>query len=127
MSNLQICKINQRYLEDENRKIRRVQDVIPESRLAMYGNYEYNEEREKKYKQIETINEIEEYDNFENNQISQPWMYPEVEDHFTRLSEHICHIVFNNQLVSLKKNTKQFKFSRCFISLFSNFNFSIVL
>lgn len=86
-------------MEDENRKIRRVQDVIPESRLAMYGNYEYDEEQEKKYKTMENFCINEEHNNFEDNQISEPWMFPEVENHFTRLSEQICHVLFNNQLV----------------------------
>lgn len=85
-------------MEDENRKIRRVQDVIPRSRLAIYGNYEYDEEQEKKYIPMENFR-VDEQNSFGENQISEPWMFPEVEDHFTRLREQICHVLFNNQLV----------------------------
>lgn len=78
----------------------RVRDVIPSSRLAQYGNYEYNEEREKMYNydvahdmpwafEIRHEKEKKKMSWYEEEDVSgsqvEPWMSRQVEECFVRL------------------------------------------
>ncbi|KAF5279664.1 hypothetical protein FQA39_LY18248 [Lamprigera yunnana] len=61
---------------------RTVRDVIPDSRLAQYSNYEYNEERESCY--VPTSRTFTFYYpcTYKRESIKEPWMLPEIEQFF---------------------------------------------
>ncbi|XP_076279107.1 uncharacterized protein LOC143208536 [Lasioglossum baleicum] len=85
---LQHCKVTEKYKENSNnRRRRRVHDVIPESRLAAYGNYEYNEERESLYKPHDNATNIPNT-NFCWTDVTEPWMLPDVEKLFAWLTSN---------------------------------------
>ena len=96
---LQICKLSVQYTENGNSQIKRVRDVIPGSRLALYGNFEYDEEREKSYKPMENFR-VEPNVAAQRVGVPEPWMLQEVEEHFTRLSGQISAPTHDEQSVS---------------------------
>ncbi|KAF7415032.1 hypothetical protein HZH68_003521 [Vespula germanica] len=83
---IQSCKLIEKYKDKDGTCPKHVRDVIPESRLSKYGNYEYNEEREKIYRsENDDIRSINNTFHFYAKEITEPWMLPEVEEHFARL------------------------------------------
>ncbi|KAK2582129.1 hypothetical protein KPH14_004494 [Odynerus spinipes] len=81
---IQSCKLIEKYKNDDGFCPKRVRDVIPESRLSKYGNYEYNEEREKIYRPDDDVSSASTL-RFYAEEITEAWMLPEVEDYFARL------------------------------------------
>lgn len=62
-----------------------VRDVIPQSRLALYGNYPYDNDREAMYNREKSFRLPEERPVFRNEPDPEPWMLPEVEKKFIKL------------------------------------------
>lgn len=87
------------YSENGNSQIKRIRDVIPGSRLALYGNFEYDEEREKNYKPAENFR-VEHCAAAQRVGVPEPWMLQEVEEYFTRLSRRISAATHDEQSVS---------------------------
>lgn len=82
----QSCKLIEKYKDKDGTCPKHVRDVIPESRLSKYGNYEYNEERERIYRsENDDIRSINKTLHFYAKEITEPWMLPDVEEHFARL------------------------------------------
>lgn len=77
-------KINVKSKENNRKQVKHVRDVIPHSRLAEYGNYEYDEEREKMYNT--QISDCEATFSTNPELISEPWMLAEVEKLFLQLT-----------------------------------------
>lgn len=67
-------------------KVRNVKDCIPNSKLAKYGNYEYDESRELCY--ASSVSDVSFYYPciYKRNCIVEPWMLPEVEQVFIWLT-----------------------------------------
>lgn len=75
-----------KYRENGTYRTKSVRDVIPNSRLASYGNYEYNEDRESVYKSDDNSSPNFSLPNFCWTEVTEPWMLPEVEKHFAWLT-----------------------------------------
>ncbi|CAK9799786.1 hypothetical protein ANTPLA_LOCUS2105 [Anthophora plagiata] len=82
---IQNCKLIAKYKENGAYRTKRVRDVIPNSHLATYDNYEYNEELESMYKPDDNSTPVS-LPNFCWTEVTEPWMLPEVEKHFTWLT-----------------------------------------
>ncbi|CAL7946487.1 unnamed protein product [Xylocopa violacea] len=78
-------KLTAKYKGNGTYRTKRVRDVIPDSHLASYGNYEYNEERESMYKPDENSGPVPQ-PNFCWTEVTEPWMLPEVEKLFAWLT-----------------------------------------
>lgn len=72
----------------EKGKVVTVRDVIPQSRLALYGNYPYDNDREAMYNREKSFRCPEERPVFRNDPDPEPWMLPEVEREFGKLIRH---------------------------------------
>ncbi|XP_054010115.1 uncharacterized protein LOC128893289 [Hylaeus anthracinus] len=81
---IQNCKLTAKYKENGSYRPRRVRDVIPDSRLATYDDYEYNEEHEGPYRQHDNATSVPQ-PNFCWTEVTEPWMLPEVEERFAWL------------------------------------------
>ncbi|XP_034947659.1 uncharacterized protein [Chelonus insularis] len=81
----------------ENKTKRRVRDIIPDSLLAQYGNYEYDEDRESQYKFSDELSTIESTNSVSNKPES--WILDNIEDYFSQLfSETWVHLsVISNE------------------------------
>lgn len=87
--NIASAKWYQTYLKERERQrsqntafvARTVRDVIPQSRLATYGNFEYDEERESKYKMCVNVPYSVDvaYGNLCRDGVQEIWMSPVVE------------------------------------------------
>ncbi|XP_033178472.1 uncharacterized protein LOC100740186 [Bombus impatiens] len=83
---IQNYKLTAKYKENGTvHRTKSVRDVIPNSRLASYGNYEYNEDRENAYKSDDNSGPVS-LPNFCWTEVTEPWMLPEVEKHFAWLT-----------------------------------------
>ncbi|XP_043529098.1 uncharacterized protein LOC122538791 [Frieseomelitta varia] len=82
---IQNYKLTAKYRENGTYRTKSVRDVIPNSRLASYGNYEYNEDRESVYKSDDNSSPVS-LPNFCWTEVTEPWMLPEVEKHFAWLT-----------------------------------------
>ncbi|XP_060822308.1 uncharacterized protein LOC132910551 [Bombus pascuorum] len=83
---IQNYKLTAKYRENGTvHRTKSVRDVIPNSRLASYGNYEYNEDRENVYKSDDDSAPVS-LPNFCWTEVTEPWMLPEVEKHFAWLT-----------------------------------------
>ncbi|XP_034173356.1 uncharacterized protein LOC117601106 isoform X2 [Osmia lignaria lignaria] len=107
---IQYHKVSVKYKENVDYRAKRVRDVIPESRLAIYGNYEYNEEREATYKPEDGKGSTP-LRNFCWTEVSESWMLPDVEKYFSWLTSHrsrsnhellVCHINFYNNVYPIE-------------------------
>lgn len=104
-----------KYKENGSYQTKSVRDVIPNSRLASYGNYEYNEERENTYKTDDNEGPVS-LSNFCWTEVTEPWMLPEVEKHFAWLTsngprsnrELLGFTLKRNQIRSIRSNTRSF-------------------
>lgn len=91
---IQSFKIN-KYFDNVNdndeKSIKYVSDIIPNSKLSIYGNYEYNLSRERNYKKY---TQDENYKVFKNNDktSNEPWLYHEVEELFNKLTSKNLNI-----------------------------------
>lgn len=63
-------------------RARSVRDVIPNSRLATYANYEYDEARELSYASSASDTSFYYPCAYKREEIDEPWMLPEVEELF---------------------------------------------
>ncbi|XP_076391587.1 uncharacterized protein LOC105663958 isoform X1 [Megachile rotundata] len=82
-------KVAAKYKENVNRRAKRVRDVIPESRLASYGNYEYDEERENLYKSSTDDDATSApLPNFCWTEVTESWMLPDVQKYFGWLTSN---------------------------------------
>ncbi|XP_050585114.1 uncharacterized protein LOC126919674 [Bombus affinis] len=74
---IQNYKLTAKYKENGTvHRTKSVRDVIPNSRLASYGNYEYNEDRENLYKSDDNSAPVS-LPNFCWTEVTEPWMLPE--------------------------------------------------
>ncbi|CAG5080908.1 Protein of unknown function [Cotesia congregata] len=64
----------------------RVRDVIPDSLLAQYGNYEYNDARESLYKSSQETSIFHSVNLHSPDKPTEPWMLDEVEKCFVHLT-----------------------------------------
>ncbi|XP_076379643.1 uncharacterized protein LOC143259830 [Megalopta genalis] len=113
----QYCKVSERYKENGHHCRRRVRDVIPVSRLSIYGNYEYNEERESFYKPHGNTTSIPSA-NYCWTDVTEPWMLSDVEKLFAWLTSNSPET--NSELSSTIRATESDDLSRIgcgFISL----------
>ncbi|KAK4885693.1 hypothetical protein RN001_001964 [Aquatica leii] len=78
--------IVQDILHSDNSYPKTVRSVIPESRLAQYSNYEYNEERELLYAPHSRNMTFYCPCSYKKELIKEPWMLPEIEQAFIWLS-----------------------------------------
>ncbi|KAF5299554.1 hypothetical protein FQR65_LT09359 [Abscondita terminalis] len=76
----------QEALHSDRNYPRTVRDVIPESRLAQYGNYKYNEERELLYKPHSQSITIYCPCSYKREIMREPWMTPKIEQVFVYYS-----------------------------------------
>lgn len=77
--------LEEKFLDEISRP-RTVQDCIPQSRLAQYSNYEYNESRELSYAPNTTEVSFHYPCLYQKNSTNEPWMMPEVEQLFIWLA-----------------------------------------
>ncbi|EFN76854.1 hypothetical protein EAI_16502 [Harpegnathos saltator] len=77
------CEVTAKYEENGDYRPRLVRDVISESRLAKYGNYEYDERRERMYRPDDGKSSGG-LRHFRPEEATEPWMLPEVQEHFAR-------------------------------------------
>ncbi|KAL6266530.1 hypothetical protein P5V15_003377 [Pogonomyrmex californicus] len=75
-----------KYEEYGDYRPRLVRDVISESRLAKYGNYEYDEQHERMYRPDDGKSSGSVLCHFRSaTEAMEPWMLPEVQEHFARM------------------------------------------
>lgn len=65
-----------------------VRDVIPQSRLAQYGNFSYDNDREMIYNREKPGEKVDEERKIREQGRFEPWMLPEVENEFRRLTRN---------------------------------------
>lgn len=53
--------------------------------MCRYGDYKYDVERERMYK-FEEVQPVAQISKFHNDEVREPWMLEEVEEHFARLT-----------------------------------------
>ncbi|XP_012234840.2 uncharacterized protein [Linepithema humile] len=83
---IQSCEITAKYEKNSDYRPRLVRDVISESRLAKYGNYEYDEQHERMYRPDDGKSSGSGLCHFRPaTEAVEPWMLPEVQEHFARL------------------------------------------
>ncbi|XP_018354281.1 PREDICTED: uncharacterized protein LOC108755650 isoform X2 [Trachymyrmex septentrionalis] len=88
---IQSCEVIAKYEEYGDYRPRLVRDVISESRLAKYGNYEYDEQHERMYKPDDGKSSGSVPCHFRSaTETVEPWMLPEVQEHFARLISPSC-------------------------------------
>ncbi|XP_008551127.1 uncharacterized protein LOC103573715 [Microplitis demolitor] len=87
---------------------RRVRDVIPDSLLAQYGNYEYNEARENLYKSSQETSIFHCENLHSTSEPTEPWMLDDVEKIFT----HIMTKDENN-IKFAKNNNDDYYYDKC--------------
>ncbi|CAL1687876.1 unnamed protein product [Lasius platythorax] len=129
---IQSCEVIAKYQENSDYRPRLVRDVISESRLAKYGNYEYDEQYEGMYRPDDGKSSGSGPRHFRSTtEAVEPWMLPEVQEHFARLISPNCtrshrEPMFNMQssaIPILKCNTSVRKESEVVCSsLQSNWN-----
>lgn len=77
---------------DGNGKTVTVRDVIPQSKLALYGNYRYDNDRESVYSREQPRSTKREDRRsgriFSDGTETEPWMLPEVEREFEKLTRN---------------------------------------
>ncbi|KYN06150.1 hypothetical protein ALC62_02911 [Cyphomyrmex costatus] len=82
---IQSCEVTAKYEEYGDYRPRLVRDVISESRLAKYGNYEYDEQHERMYRPDDGKSSGSVPRHFRSaTEAVEPWMLPEVQEHFAR-------------------------------------------
>ncbi|XP_020293691.1 uncharacterized protein LOC109859646 isoform X2 [Pseudomyrmex gracilis] len=88
---IQSCEVIAKYKENSDYSPKLVRDVISESRLAKYGNYEYNEQHENMYKPDDDKLSGSRLCHFHSGaEATEPWMLSEVQKHFARLISPSC-------------------------------------
>ncbi|XP_011701174.1 PREDICTED: uncharacterized protein LOC105457921 isoform X2 [Wasmannia auropunctata] len=88
---IQSCEVTAKYEEYGDYRPRLVRDVISESRLAKYGNYEYDEQHERMYRPDDGKSSGSVPRHFRSaTEAVEPWMLPEVQEHFARLISPSC-------------------------------------
>ncbi|KYN09066.1 hypothetical protein ALC57_19034 [Trachymyrmex cornetzi] len=88
---IQSCEVTAKYEEYGDYRPRLVRDVISESRLAKYGNYEYDEQHERMYRPDDGKSSGSVPCHFRSaTEAVEPWMLPEVQEHFARLISSSC-------------------------------------
>ncbi|XP_011057893.1 PREDICTED: uncharacterized protein LOC105148088 [Acromyrmex echinatior] len=102
---IQSCEIIAKYEEYGDYRPRLVRDVISESRLAKYGNYEYDEQHERTYRPDDGKSSGSVPCHFRSaTEAVEPWMLPEVQEHFARHENSkynlLLRLDFNISLIS---------------------------
>ncbi|XP_025264722.1 uncharacterized protein LOC105251130 [Camponotus floridanus] len=99
---IQSCEVIAKYQENSDYRPRLVRDVISESRLAKYGNYEYDEQYEGMYRPDDGKSSDSGLRHFRSTmEAVEPWMLPEVQEHFARLISPNCTRSHREPLVRL--------------------------
>ncbi|KAF7988430.1 hypothetical protein HCN44_001003 [Aphidius gifuensis] len=94
---IQSFKINKYFDDnddDDEKSIKYVSDIIPNSKLSIYGNYKYNLFRESYYKKPtkDENNKINKIIKNNDKPSNEPWLYNEVEELFNKLTSKNLNI-----------------------------------
>ncbi|EZA48525.1 hypothetical protein X777_13673 [Ooceraea biroi] len=88
---IRTCEVIAKYEENDSSRPRLVRDVISESRLAKYGNYEYDEQYERMYRPDDGKSSDSGLWHIRSaTKRVEPWMLPEVQEYFARLISPNC-------------------------------------
>ncbi|KAL6443307.1 hypothetical protein ACFW04_002891 [Cataglyphis niger] len=99
---IQSCEVIAKYQENSDYRPRLIRDVISESRLAKYDNYEYDEQYEGIYRSDDGKSSDSGPRHFRSTtEAMEPWMLPEVQEHFARLISPNCTRSHREPLVRL--------------------------